>query len=146
MKTFRGALPPSLIHVCYDGKRALKGEHRDRVTNKDAWQFTISINLDEALQYKYPNKPRWDYGLGMKNNNTPNERVFWVEVHPASDSSGMLKKIRWLKNWIHSEAAKFLQLDNVFIWISTSGGSPRHHLRELKQAGLKPPRQKIELP
>jgi len=145
MKTFYDALPSSLAHACCEGKRALKGEHRDRVACGGTGRFSTSINLDEALKYDYPASPRWDYGLGLKNNNAVDERAIWVEVHPAGDSSGMLKKIHWLKNWIKNEASKFLQIDNTFIWISTSGGSPRHHIQELKQAGLKLPRQKIEL-
>ena len=82
--TFRDAPPP--VNGAYRrGKRALENRHRGCVTCEDSRRLTGSIDLDSALTQGpgYANAPRWDYGLGYKPVNEP-EQAVWVEVHSAT--------------------------------------------------------------
>ena len=147
--TFKNALPNDLKNVFYEGKQALKGEHRACVSCQPSHQFSGSIDLDAALKShpKHKNANRWDYGLGLKQTGMPEEGVFWIEVHHASKSGEMLAKIRWLKNWLANEAPELKIITKRFCWMATSaGGTPQHHLRELQNEGLKMPRQYLVLP
>ena len=67
-----------------------------------------SVALDNALQARYPNDPRWDYGIGLKK--SARESAVWIEVHPASTSevTTVLNKLRWLKNWLKNARPRFI--------------------------------------
>ena len=86
--TFREAVedaPPPVNGAYRRGKRALENRHRGCVTCEDSRRLTGSIDLDSALTQEpgYANAPRWDYGLGYRPVNGP-EQAVWVEVHSAT--------------------------------------------------------------
>lgn len=86
---------------CY-GLRAL-GNDSSRV-HASPRSLVGSVALDNALQARYPNEPRWDYGIGVKKR--ARVSAVWIEVHPASTSEvrTVLNKLKWLKNWLEVHA------------------------------------------
>jgi hypothetical protein len=131
------------------GLQAL-GNHRRRVQCADIQRLIGSVALDDELKAKYPNDPRWDYGIGLRTGK--GESAVWIEVHPASTSevTTVLTKLRWLKNWLKTQALLLDKLTTAqaYYWVATSGvhirpGSPQ--ARRLQLAGLPSPRSRIIL-
>jgi hypothetical protein len=137
-------------HAYHAGFKALTAAHRKRIQQGEA-RILGSINLDGALCQRYPNEPRWDYGIGIQKGSKP--FAIWVEVHPASTSnvSEVLSKLRWLKEWLSSRATQLHALtppQRAYHWIATDGvhitpNSPE--ARQLAQAGLTMPREVLKL-
>jgi hypothetical protein len=128
-------------HAYHAGLKALTAAHRKRIQQGEA-RILGSINLDGALCQRYPNEPRWDYGIGIQKGSKP--FAIWVEVHPASTSnvSEVLSKLRWLKEWLSSRATQLhalTPLQKAYHWIATnevgiSLNSPQ--ARQLAKAGM----------
>lgn len=159
--TFKEAVEaaPHPVNLAYrPGKQALENKHRGQITCADSQRLTGSIFLDSALaqEPEYSDKPRWDYGLGYKPKNG-RERAVWVEVHSATtrEVSAVLKKLRWLRNWLNSEAEQLRQMTDLtkpdirFVWIASSGinilkNSPQ--ARQLNKSGISSVRKHLSLP
>ncbi len=137
------------------GKQAMENGHRSLVTCAPPGRLTGSIDLDAALRQRRPNDNRWDYGLGYKPANG-RERAIWVEVHSAktSEVTRVLRKLRWLKNWLNEEAHDLRRLtdragkNTRYVWIASGknkipGNSPE--ARRLNQSGL-PLKKRLALP
>ena len=132
------------------GLRALTDEHRERVEPGEV-KILGSVNIEETLHRRYPNEPHWDYAIGVQKGNMP--YAVWLEVHPASTSnvSEVLSKLRWLKEWLSSQATQLHALtppQRAYHWIATNGvhvvpNSPQ--ARQLAQAGLTMPRRILNL-
>jgi hypothetical protein len=112
--------------------------------------LTGSVALDDVLKTKYPNDPRWDYGIGPRKGKR--EAAVWIEVHPASTSevTTVLKKLQWLKNSLRNQALPLDKLTSAqsYYWMATRGvhvrpGSPQ--ARQLQLAGLPTPRVRVIL-
>jgi hypothetical protein len=110
-----------------------------------------SVNLEKALKNHYPNDPRWDYGIGL-DTGRHNDRVLWVEVHPASSGKNvkeMIKKLHWLRQWIEHSAPEIKKLaDMQFLWISSNGvhiSKNTPQARELAQEGIRFPQEYLNL-
>lgn len=105
----------------HPGLRALRKIDKSRITATNPALLTGSIYLDEALSRTYPHESRWDYGIGQKPENSSNERVFWLEIHPghAGELRVVLAKLEWLKQWLRESAVHLNGLQREFIWIST---------------------------
>jgi hypothetical protein len=132
------------------GLRALTNKHRARVKPGEV-QILGSVNIEQALHQRYPNKPIWDYAIGVQKGSKP--YAIWVEVHPANTSnvSEVLSKLRWLKEWLSGQATQLHALtppQRAYHWIATDGvhitpDSPK--VRQLAQAGLTMPREVLKL-
>ncbi len=131
------------------GLQAL-GNNSSRVQCANVRSLTGSVALDSALRARYPDAPRWDYGIGVKKN--ARHSVVWIEVHPAStrDVKVVLNKLKWLKGWLKNRAPALRDLTAVgaYYWVATGGvhirqGSPQ--ARMLQLAGLSLPRKQINL-
>jgi hypothetical protein len=137
-------------HAYHAGLKALTAAHRKRIQQGEA-RILGSINLDGALCQRYPNEPRWDYGIGIQKGNKP--YAIWVEVHPANTSnvSEVLLKLRWLKGWLSGQATQLHALtppQRAYHWIATDGVhiTPNsQEARQLAQAGLTMPREVLKL-
>jgi len=137
-------------HAYHAGLKALTAAHRKRIQQGEA-RILGSINLDGALCQRYPNEPRWDYGIGIQKGSKP--FAIWVEVHPASTSnvSEVLLKLRWLKGWLSGQATQLHALtppQRAYHWIATDGVhiTPNsQEARQLAQAGLTMPREVLKL-
>ena len=132
------------------GLRALTNKHRARVKPGEV-QILGSVNIGQALHQRYPNKPIWDYAIGVQKGNKP--YAIWVEVHPANTSnvSEVLSKLRWLKEWLNSQALQLLKLtpeQEAYHWVATNGvriALTTQQARQLAQAGLTMPREVLKL-
>lgn len=149
--TFKDAVKaaPHPVNGAYcPGKQGMEKKHRKHVGCTDLQRITGSINLDSALaeELRYSREPRWDYGLGYKPPEGP-EQAVWVEVHPAktSEVSTVPRKLKWLRGCLETEASELRQMtnrasgNNRFVWIASSKvnitkNSPQ--LRQLRQEGV----------
>ena len=103
---------------CDTGLKAL-GKDSKSIKVAETMELNGSINLDKSLESTYPNENRWDYSFGYRN------KAYFVEIHPAytSEVDTMLKKLKWLKNWLSEEGKPLgdIKADkNAFNWIYTS--------------------------
>jgi hypothetical protein len=128
------------------GLQAL-GPNSKRVTVAKPRKAVHSIALDELLKSQYPNDPRWDYGIGLKENEV--ERIAWVEVHPATSSEvdAALQKRAWLKTWLAQHADHCDKTPATFHWVATDAGVhiDTARRRRLSAAGLKMPQSHLRL-
>ena len=122
------------------------GAYSNRIEVSDTTKLQGSLDIDLCTTAKYPNENRWDYAFAY------NEQVFFVEVHSANTSEvkTMLKKLQWLKDWLHLKAPEINKLkakSDAFIWIQSKDfqipkGMPQYRLA--KTNGILPLR-KLEL-
>jgi hypothetical protein len=142
--TFKKAVAdtPDLENAWYSGLKALRKVDAKHIKAEDTKRLKGSIDLDGALKKKLPNAPIWDYGIGHKPSNHPEEMVYWVEIHPASDGeiTSILAKLDWLKTWLGNEAATTLNgMRREFLWVSsgkTSFTVSSTQQKKLAQHGL----------
>ena len=151
--------PPPVDDAYRNGIQALKKAHRKHVECSDANRLTGSIDLDGALQQvpKYANASRWDYGIGYKPRNGP-EQAVWVEVHSANTSevSVVLKKLQWLRDWLNEDENEQLrQITNAaaedirFVWVASHRVNiPKNtpQFRQLNKSGIGKVIRKLSLP
>jgi hypothetical protein len=119
------------------------GNHRTKILLTNEQFLNGSIDIDTCTKKKYPDANRWDYALSY------NELVYFVEIHPAktSEVSIVLKKQKWLKDWLNNNAPLINQLKKAqpaYYWISTKNikilkTSPQY--RQLTLANLQPKNQ-----
>lgn len=145
------AQTPQLGAVAYHfGLKAIRGKYGKRITFVTA-QILGSVDLDATLESHYPNDSRWDYGIGVQKDGKA--LALWVEFHPAQTSNveEVLKKLRWLKNWLGAHAPALLEITpskSAYHWLATNGvhiipNSPQ--ARRLAQEGLTLPRKTLNL-
>jgi hypothetical protein len=116
---------PEIREAWQPGLQALAEADRRRIGADDTRALTGSVDLDGFLADRYPdkyaNQNRWDYGIGHRPPGKPHDKVYWVEVHPATPGEvrGVLKKLAWLRGWLSSAQSPLNQLRQEFIWISS---------------------------
>ena len=118
---------PDLKNSWCAGLQALSGADREHVAAEDTHRLTGSVNVDAALQEKFPNDNRWDYAVGHQPSNLKGEMVYWIEIHPASSGEvkALLAKLEWLQGWLRSSAPKLHGMRRAFIGFPAA----RPHLR-----------------
>lgn len=136
----------------HPGLQAVKAEHRERIVCDDTRGLAGSIDLDATLALSLPNEPRWDYGIGV-NHSRGEDRVHWVEVHPATDGDvkDVLKKLAWLRAWLGQHERRLLAMtatENGFVWLATKDigfrpGSPK--AKQLAAQGISFPQRRLRL-
>ncbi len=133
------------------GKQALGKKHGKSIHCTNPQRLTGSIDLDPAIKRepRHADAPRWDYGIGYKPPGNKQQWVIWIEFHPATtgEVSAVLKKLRWLKDWLNEEARQLKKIteraekDIRFIWLAGGAGikipknSPQ--ARQLSQNGIR---------
>lgn len=111
------------------------GNYSSKVTVADTTRLEGSIDIDTCTTAKYPNDNRWDYAFAYKG------EAFFIEVHSANTSevSTVIKKLQWLKNWLHQQAPEIgkLKAKNLptFYWIQSKGFSIPKTSRQYRLAG-----------
>ena len=120
------------------GLQALQNSDRNRITAIDARKLAGSANIDEALRAACPNEPRWDYSIGLKRAGNQPEKVFWLEVHPATEGQikTVLTKLSWLKSWLAAVNSPLVQLDREYIWIASGKTSFTAQSAQAKQLAI----------
>jgi hypothetical protein len=127
------------IEKCYKvGLRAL-GSNSTKVSMGNPSLCNGSVEIDKCVKSKYPNTNRWDYCFSYKG------EAHFVEVHSAytSEINTVLRKLKWLKEWLISEAPEInkLRAKEPFYWLQSGKngvltGSSQY--RRLVIAGIKP--------
>jgi len=142
-QTFKEAVEATPdVNKCYrEGKQAILNSERNKVELADTKRCGGSLFIDQCLlnQNKYPNDNRWDYAIDY------NCEVYFFEVHTASDGevSKVLRKLQWLRDWLHNSAPKLslLRAKIPFFWIQSNGyhiSRNSRHERLAIQNGIKP--------
>ena len=132
---------PDIWTLFHAGLKGIKGEHRRKLAKKSGCSWRGSINLDEGLATRYPQKSRWDYVVGFRSGNR-HDHAAYVEVHHAStrEVQEVLKKQTWLLEWLADRAPALSKMPRAgFFWVSTDGvhiqrGSRQYRL--LAQSGI----------
>ena len=113
---------PDISTAYRSGLQALKRSDRSLITVSDPWILYGSVDIDTAVQEKYPNDNRWDYAIGYSG------KVCYVEVHPAytSEVSVVENKLKWLKTWLKEKAPLLDAIPKAipaFVWAQTGKGA-----------------------
>ena len=127
------------VQNCYQVGLSALGKYSSKIELGDTKQCSGSVDIDACVARQYPQSNRWDYALCYKT------EVFFVEVHTASTSevSTVIKKLEWLKQWLHHSASNInaLKANEPFYWIQSNGyhilpGSSQERLA--RQKGIRP--------
>lgn len=124
---------PQIKNAYNTGLKALK-QHRSKIQLSDTNECQGSVEIDESVKSHYPQDNRWDYCFSYKN------EVFFVEVHTASTSevSTVLRKLKWLKDWLHHQAPHINALKakskHPFYWIQSNGFHILPNSQQYRQA------------
>lgn len=104
-----------------EGLGALRRADKERINAADTRRLAGSVDVDTAFEKKFPEAPRWDYGIGYRPANLKEDVAYWVEIHPASagDIKQVLAKLAWLKSWLSEHAVELNALRREFIWVSS---------------------------
>ena len=129
---------PDISTAYRSGLQALKRSDRSAFDLADTRLLDGSVDIDTAVQEKYPNENRWDYAIGYSG------KVCYVEVHPAytSEVSVVENKLRWLKIWLKENAPLLDAIPKAtpaFVWAQTGRGAilPRSsQARKLATMGI----------
>lgn len=109
---------PDVSDCFKDGLQALR-ENSLKIELSNTRSCQGSVDIDNCTNNKnlYINENRWDYVIGYQN------QAYFVEVHPAStsDIDKMLKKVKWLQNWLnqHAPEIKKLKAPVQFYWVQS---------------------------
>ena len=103
------------------GVHALKKSDRSAIVVADTRLLDGSVDIDTAVQEKYPNENRRDYAIGYSG------KVCYLEVHPAytSEVSVVENKLRWLKIWLKEKVPLLDAIPKAtpaFVWVQTGKG------------------------
>jgi len=138
--TFKEAVESTLdIATGYKIGLIALGQYSNKVSVRDTRLLGGSVDIDACTAAKYPDANRWDYALAH------NQKIYFVEIHPAitSEVSTMLKKLRWLKNWLNDHAPEInkLKAEQPYYWVQSGKcailkGSNQE--RKIAQEKLKP--------
>jgi len=140
-KTFKKAVEdtPDIANCYQIGLQGL-GIHSRKIELLEGKHCSGSVDIDSCTRAKYPQSNRWDYAFCFR------EEVFFVEVHTANtrEISTVVKKLKWLKDWLRDEAPELDKLkakSQPFVWIQ----SKDYHIPKmapqnlaLVQVGIKP--------
>lgn len=112
---------PDISTAYRSGLQALKRSDRGVFDVADTRLLDGSVDIDTAVQGKYPKENRWDYAIGYSG------KVCYVEVHPAytSEVSTIEKKLRWLKTWLKEKGPLLDAIPKAipaFVWAQTGKG------------------------
>lgn len=100
------------------GKQAIKNADRSKVYTADSKKLQGSLDIDNQVKMLYPQDPRWDYAVSY------DDKIYYFEVHPAetSEVDKVVSKVKWLKKWLKTKAAKINELpkaDHPYIWVQS---------------------------
>lgn len=120
-----------LTKAVVPGKQALQNRDRSRIEESGA-EVTDSLSLDREFKAEQPNRPRWDYLVGVRVRKLRMECVCAVEVHHATPGEVELivKKKR--------QAEETLQREGVgspvdhWVWIASSSVGISKTTREFR--------------
>jgi len=129
---------PYLAGTLCRGLGALKATDKSHVSKKSSTKLAGSVDVDKALEPSQPNAHRWDYFVGVYEEDRI--RIHWIEVHPASSTGNIAQveaKMSWLVNWMKTTALVNYPRNIVWIASGKSSFNSRHpSIRKLASHGL----------
>jgi hypothetical protein len=142
-KTFKQAVEATpMVKDCYrPGKQAILNKEQDKVELTIPRNCGGSLFIDKCLvdQKIDTDKNRWDYAIDY------NGEVFFFEVHSAKtgEVSKVLKKLQWLKHWLHTSAPEInaLKAETPYYWVKSKSYSILPYSSEeraFQEKGLRP--------
>lgn len=127
------------ISDCFQKGLKAFGKNSIKIKLNDSKQCEGSVEIDACVKDKYPNDSRWDYVFSYMGN------IYFIEIHPAhtSEISVVLKKLKWLKDWLRTQAPEIDKLkakENPFFWIQSGQYDipASSQAKRLAQEGLRP--------
>ena len=129
---------PHLEEALHAGLGALRAADKTHVKQGDTTRLLGSVDIDSALHDAEPNAARWDYLIGEQLGNQ--ERLHWVEVHPASGMGNIgeiERKLAWLTHWMRGTT--LVTYPKRIVWVASGKSSfnSRHPaLKTLASRGL----------
>lgn len=125
------------IKNCYQTGLAALGKYSSKIKLSGTCQG--SVDIDSCVKDKYPTSNRWDYTIGYKS------EAYFIEVHSANTSEVdvVLRKLAWLKQWLHHEAPELnkIKAKAPYIWLMSGGynilKNSSQHRRIIKE-GMNP--------
>ena len=126
-----------------NGLQAL-GSNSSKVKPTDTRKCEGSVDIDNAVERKFPSRNRWDYAAGY------NGRTYFIEVHPAdtSEVKTVLEKLTWLKTFLIENTPELNKEPKSFHWIASGGvhilpNSPQ--AKRLALSGISQPVKQLTL-
>ena len=124
------------------GLQALRAEDRPHIEPEDTRALRGSADIDSALRAKHPQANRWDFGIAYQHTDRTDEVVYWTELHSASDSqiSVVIRKARWLLQWLNNEAPLLNAFEREIVWVSSGATAmtpTAPQKKRMAQAGLR---------
>lgn len=112
---------PHLAGTCKEGLGALRAEDRPHIKAENTRRLHGSVDVDKALQRTYPQANRWDFAIAYQHSDRDAEVIYWVEIHTGSEGevSVVLKKLRWLLEWLKGEGRELAKLERDIVWVSS---------------------------
>ena len=133
--TFKEAVQqtPQVANAYQAGLSAF-GSYSNKVVVPDKRLLGGSVDIDATTRDLYPNENRWDYVFDY------NGEVFFIEVHTANtkETSTVVRKLEWLKSWLHEEAPKIDKLKSKtlppFYWVQSKQYALPAHTPQYRKA------------
>ena len=108
------------------------GKYKAKIKVPDLKKVDGSLDIDTMTAKLYPDANRWDYAVCYDG------EVFYIEVHSAitSEVSKMLKKLRWLQDWLKTKAPEIdkltIKTNHPYYWVQSSGYDIPKHMPQYK--------------
>lgn len=124
---------PDVTGCWKSGLAALGDDSKKVIIPKDV-RVDGSLDIDGSTVHLYPSDSRWDYAVCCAG------KVYYIEVHSAITSEvwTVIKKLRWLKSWLASNAPEIVKLTDYsispFYWVQSSNCQIPHHMPQYKMA------------
>jgi hypothetical protein len=145
------AATAGLESACRSGIEALRKADRRRISCDDTRRLAGSVDVDAALRDALPDDHRWDYAIGVVGGPSRDDRVHWIEVHPANSThvDEVIAKRRWLQRWLQSVKSSLRRLPATYVWVASgavalSPNSPQR--KRIAKAGIRFSGSRYEIP
>lgn len=121
------------------GLKAVKNSDRNKVDATDPKKIQGSLDIDGQVKKIYLYDNRWDYALSY------DDKIYFFEVHSASTSEvdTVIKKLRWLKDWLKNKAPDINKLqkgNQPYTWVQSGSYSilpSGSYAKKLTSEGIK---------
>lgn len=108
------------------------GKNSSKIVVPKTVKLEGSVDIDSTTVALYPRDNRWDYAIGF------NGRSIFVEVHSANTSEVdvVLKKLKWLKEWLNSKAPELVKLraPEPYFWVQSKNFQILKHTPQFRRA------------
>ena len=116
----------------------------DKVSLQETRTNAKSVDIDSCLKEDYPNENRWDYAVFIDIDAVL--KTAFIEIHPANESEvdEVIKKARWMKQWIMDNQIRVITENRKFFWVSSGNvkiTKNSQKIRLLHKQGIEGPQE-----